>query len=311
MIEINEAASKRNLTIVSGGAATVGLGGYLSGGGHGAISHIFGLAADQVLEFEVVTAEGEILIVNECLNEDLFWAMRGVSSHPVYRSMSNISQGGGSTFGVMTSATIKAFPSFRYSVVSALLGTPAINYEPFFNAMAELFSLFPSLADSGISAYTDMGLNFNASALGIPFLVNGLSATFHLPLLHPENTTASLVSALESAFAQATATSNSSIQWIKSLTPAENEDFYAHFKDHNGPDNGGENVILGSWLLDKKALTADKAKLKKALIGAGESGLITAHLISGPGVHNTSLVPGGGNSVNPAFRKAYIHTSES
>jgi len=79
MIEINEEASKRNLTIVSGGAATVGLGGYLSGGGHGAISPIFGLAADQVLEMEVVTPSGGIVTANECMNRDLFWAMRGVS----------------------------------------------------------------------------------------------------------------------------------------------------------------------------------------------------------------------------------------
>ena len=78
MIDINREASIRNLTIISGGAASVGLGGYLSGGGHGAISHIFGLAADQVLEMEVVTPNGEIVIANECLNEDLFWALRGV-----------------------------------------------------------------------------------------------------------------------------------------------------------------------------------------------------------------------------------------
>ena len=90
MIEINEAASKRNLTIVSGGAATVGLGGYLSGGGHGAISHIFGLAADQILEFEVVTPDGDIVTANECLNKDLFWAMRGVGSHFVPPSLFNI-----------------------------------------------------------------------------------------------------------------------------------------------------------------------------------------------------------------------------
>lgn len=211
----------------------------------------------------------------------------------------------------MISATIKAFPSFKYAVVFALLGTPVINYEPFYNAMTELLSLFPSLADNGISAYTDLALNYDASALGIPYLVHGFSAIFHLPLLHPENTTASLLSAVESAFAQATATSDSTVQWIQSLNPAEYEDFYAHFKGHNGPENGGENTILSSWLLDKRSLTADKAKLKKALMGAGESGLITAHLISGPGVHNTSLIPGGGNAVNPAFRKAYVHASRS
>ncbi len=64
--------------MLSGGEGTVGLGGYLSGGGHAALSSTFGLAVDQVLEMEVVTPGGEILIINECQNIDLFWAMRGV-----------------------------------------------------------------------------------------------------------------------------------------------------------------------------------------------------------------------------------------
>lgn len=79
MIEIDEQAHLNGLFVMSGGEGTVGLGGYLSGGGHSAMSSTFGLAADQVLEMEVVTPHGEILTVNECQNEDLFWAMRGVS----------------------------------------------------------------------------------------------------------------------------------------------------------------------------------------------------------------------------------------
>ena len=79
MLEINREASLRNLTIVSGGAGTVGLGGYLTGGGHSALSSTYGLAADQVLEIEMVTPQGRIVIANECQHEDLFWAMRGVS----------------------------------------------------------------------------------------------------------------------------------------------------------------------------------------------------------------------------------------
>lgn len=80
MLEIDYQASLRNLTIVSGGAGTVGLGGYLTGGGHGAYSLTYGLAADQVLEVEMVTPGGEILTVNECQHKSLFWAMRGVST---------------------------------------------------------------------------------------------------------------------------------------------------------------------------------------------------------------------------------------
>jgi hypothetical protein len=37
------------------------------------------MGADQVLEMEIVTPRGEILTINECQNQDLFWAMRGVS----------------------------------------------------------------------------------------------------------------------------------------------------------------------------------------------------------------------------------------
>ena len=78
MLEIDEEASLRNLTIVSGGAGTVGVGGYLTGGGHAALSSTYGMGADQVLEIEMVTPRGRIITANECQNTDLFWAMRGV-----------------------------------------------------------------------------------------------------------------------------------------------------------------------------------------------------------------------------------------
>jgi len=82
MRELDEQAYLRNLTIVSGGANTVGVGGYLTGGGHGALSSTYGLGADQVVEIEMVTPGGDIITANECQNEDLFWAMRGVSPPP-------------------------------------------------------------------------------------------------------------------------------------------------------------------------------------------------------------------------------------
>lgn len=68
-----------NQTAVGGGGKTVSVGGYLSGGGHSLLSARYGLAADQVLEVEVVTPQGEIVTANECKNKDLFWALRGVS----------------------------------------------------------------------------------------------------------------------------------------------------------------------------------------------------------------------------------------
>jgi FAD/FMN-containing dehydrogenase len=89
MLEIDEQAQLINLTIVGGGAATVGVGGYLTGGGYSALSATFGMAADQVLEIEMVTPGGDVVTVNECQNTDLFWAMRGVSPCLSVRELAN------------------------------------------------------------------------------------------------------------------------------------------------------------------------------------------------------------------------------
>ena len=71
-----------NQTVVGGGAWSVGVGGYITGGGHSILAPRYGLAVDQVLEMEIVTPGGHILTINECQNTDLFWAMRGVSCPP-------------------------------------------------------------------------------------------------------------------------------------------------------------------------------------------------------------------------------------
>lgn len=71
-------AKDPSLGVVGGAYNSVSAGGYLSNGGHGALSAKYGLGADMVLQIELVTAEGEIITANECQNEDYFWAMRGV-----------------------------------------------------------------------------------------------------------------------------------------------------------------------------------------------------------------------------------------
>lgn len=82
MWDLYDALDALNQTVVGGGGKTVSVGGYVTGAGHGLLSARYGLAADQVLEMEVVTPQGETVIANECQNQDLFWAMRGVSHLP-------------------------------------------------------------------------------------------------------------------------------------------------------------------------------------------------------------------------------------
>ncbi|KAG6373898.1 hypothetical protein JVT61DRAFT_6051 [Boletus reticuloceps] len=89
-------AAEQNFTPVIGNCLTVGAaGGYLQGGGHSVLTPLYGLAADNALEFEVVTADGRIIVANEAQNSDLFWALRG---------------GGAGSWGIVTSATIRVYP---------------------------------------------------------------------------------------------------------------------------------------------------------------------------------------------------------
>jgi FAD/FMN-containing dehydrogenase len=77
--------------VQGGGCTTVGVGGLTLGGGFGSFSKGFGTAASNLLEAEVVTADGTVRIVNAAQNPDLFWALKG---------------GGGGTFGVVTRLTL-------------------------------------------------------------------------------------------------------------------------------------------------------------------------------------------------------------
>ncbi|KAK3687030.1 hypothetical protein LTR37_019239 [Vermiconidia calcicola] len=77
--EIYAAANQRNRTLVGRTGDTIGLGGYLTGGGHSHLSAMYGLAADQVLKMDMVLADGEMVTANEAKNMELFWAMRGES----------------------------------------------------------------------------------------------------------------------------------------------------------------------------------------------------------------------------------------
>ena len=87
-VDVYQAASANGRYVQGGGCTSVGAaGGFVQGGGYGSFSKRFGSGAGGVLQYEVVTADGEILTANAHQNEDLFWALRG---------------GGGSTFGIVT-----------------------------------------------------------------------------------------------------------------------------------------------------------------------------------------------------------------
>lgn len=89
MWDIYQATDKHNETVVGGGAKSVSVGGYVSGGGHSILANRYGLAADNVVEMQVVTPSGKILVANQDQNRDLFWALRGVRITSSPTSISN------------------------------------------------------------------------------------------------------------------------------------------------------------------------------------------------------------------------------
>jgi FAD/FMN-containing dehydrogenase len=79
-IYLSDALDALNQTFPTGGRLTIGLGGYVTSAGHSILSPRMGLAADLILEMEMVSPDGDILTLNECQNTDLFWAARGVGN---------------------------------------------------------------------------------------------------------------------------------------------------------------------------------------------------------------------------------------
>jgi FAD/FMN-containing dehydrogenase len=84
--DYTKATGEHGLATGLGDTPTVGVGGITLGGGIGYLVRKHGLTIDDVLAAEVVTADGELLEVDEETHPDLFWALRG----------------GGGNFGVVT-----------------------------------------------------------------------------------------------------------------------------------------------------------------------------------------------------------------
>jgi hypothetical protein len=175
--------------------------------------------------------------------------------------------------------------------------------------VAYILSQYPNLSAQGIAGYPFILPNYTNPTLNITTNVAAYAGEFFMPLLSPSNTSASLAAAVKAVFANATAPYPSLFQTtIVSNTYA---DFYSWFKDHNGPLDGGFDGIDGSWLLDKKALTTDLDVLKQAVKQFTPPDSSSApYLVSGKGVWD-AVPRGGSNSINPAWRKALMHFSES
>ncbi|MFE2329356.1 FAD-binding oxidoreductase [Streptomyces sp. NPDC059385] len=91
MSHLDRACEPFGLATTGGRVSTTGIGGFVLGGGTGWLDRKFGLAADNLLGAELVTADGELVHATAADHPELFWGLHG----------------GGGNFGIATSLTLR------------------------------------------------------------------------------------------------------------------------------------------------------------------------------------------------------------
>ncbi|KAL2814337.1 hypothetical protein BJX63DRAFT_392883 [Aspergillus granulosus] len=279
--EIYKAASDHGLMVVGGEGQTVGVaGGYIIGGGHSPLSSIHGMAADQVLSMEVVTPDGRFLTASFVENQELFWALRG---------------GGGSTFGVVTSVTVKAYPTIPATTSTFSFTTGSdITYDNFWKGVRAYFDYFIEHSDAGVYSYFFI----------LPS--NGKFTFLMQPFVAPNKTLEETNALLSPWFSQLN-------DFGINLTP--NTTYFDNFYDAwlgSFPLEVVEktHVATGSRLFPR-ANWEDESLLNltfDAIKASSDAGLTLIAFNMAP-----TLERGGNpdNAVNPAWRKAVMHALSS
>lgn len=222
--EAYAAAKEHNVLIVGGfskGGSVGVAGGWLAGGGHSALAPNYGLGVDNVLEIEIVTADGKLLIANSYQNQDLFWALRG---------------GGGGTWGVVTSVSYKTHPSTPFS--AAFLTVNSTNANSTQNLLAEIIRITPSLVDQGYGGYGGVFSNQLQLTLFSPNVTESQNQATFLPL-----------------FEFAASQPGLSVQNLTTEIP----DFWTIYDLiwSNSPSQVGSPIELSSWLLPKDVVVGE------------------------------------------------------
>src|SRR3954468_9383735 len=92
--ELDRATQEHGLATTGGRVSTTGVAGFTLGGGSGWLERSFGLACDNLVSVDLVTADGRQVTASEDENPDLFWALHG----------------GGGNFGIATSFVFQLHP---------------------------------------------------------------------------------------------------------------------------------------------------------------------------------------------------------
>lgn len=265
------AAAAQGLVVTTGTCPSVGAaGGYIQGGGHSALSTNFGLAADQVLEWEVATASGKIVKASRTNNSDLYWALSG---------------GGGGTYAVVLSATVRAYADAKVAGAQLQMAAAGTTADKFYEAIAKFHAMTPNMTDSG----TSTAFVFNSQIFSI------------MPITAFNQTTAQLKTTLAPFIAVLT---DLSIPYA--ITWSDSNTYYDHYNKFMGPLPYGHLTVeayqFSSRLIPRRVLENNNDALQKVLRNITENGILAVSVAL-----NVTRQSDRPNAVLPAWRDAAIH----
>jgi hypothetical protein len=137
--EIQSYLSRFDRVIVSGANPSVGIIGWLTGGGHGFLSSTYGMGSDNLLEATIALPSSSVIVANPCQHADVFSAIRG---------------GGGGTFGVVTEVVLRTYPSPKTTLSVFKLETrEGVPAALFWDAMGYLHAQMQRLNVGGLGGY--------------------------------------------------------------------------------------------------------------------------------------------------------------
>ncbi|KAF2003285.1 FAD-binding domain-containing protein [Amniculicola lignicola CBS 123094] len=258
------------VVVVGGECPTVGwAGGYIQGGGHGPLTTIYGMGADNVLSFDAITAKGEYVTANADENPDLFWALKG---------------GGPSTFAVVTAITVKTFPEVPVAGTILNINATHTTDTAVFN---EGFRIFHNLSnhyvDNGFFVYFELSLG-----------------RLHIaPFVAPNHNLSSLEKVLKPLHDQLKAAKIPYDSYSKAFPT-----FFEFYMDMFEDEQPNQNSVVGGRLFTQKDIAENGSGIADALLmasapTANDFGFSVGHIVN-PG-HGTPVVD---NAIHPKWRNA-------
>lgn len=231
-------AYKHGLRVVGGGCPSVGIaGGYTQGGGHSFLSSSYGLSADNVLEWEVVTAAGQHITATPTNHADLYWALSG---------------GGGGNYAVVLSMTVRAHTDGPVGGAYLTFDASVMGADKFWACVEIFHALLPSATDAGATALYQI---MNGTFVLLTMTAPGLAQTDIVHLLSP------LTTALDASKAPYT------------FVPTVAASFYDHFAPTFGPLPFGPipvSDVISSRLIPRSVVTERPAELTRTLRSIAE-----------------------------------------